>query len=82
MGSERSVEQTCEPMYKSRIRGLVVNPAVARGKRSNLPREICRLSGTEGRVNDSDRAAEVSRTHSSCASDEGRSPQGVDGNGE
>jgi len=63
--SERSVEQTYEPMYKYRIwgircrtswpmttkaistksRALVVNPAVACGRRSNLPREICRWSG-------------------------------------
>jgi len=61
-GSERSVEQTREPMKKNRIRGVSagragkwprspgpskarsVNSAVARGKWSVLPREICAAS--------------------------------------
>src|SRR5258707_15444245 len=42
---------------------LVVNPAVARRRRSNLPREICRMSHnvTEGEEIKPDRAVEVSR---------------------
>jgi hypothetical protein len=58
-GSERSGEQRYEPMYKNRIRGiragrrrrspypskaLIVNSAIACGRRSNLAREICRRS--------------------------------------
>jgi len=42
---------------------LVVDPAVVRGRRSNLPREICGMSQnvTEGEAIHSDRVAEVSR---------------------
>jgi hypothetical protein len=58
----------CEAHYPSS--SLVVNPAVACRRRSNLPREICGMSHnvTEGEEIHPDRAAEVSRGRSrSCS---------------
>ena len=51
----------------------LVNPAVVRGKRLGLPREICCLSRreTDSGAIQGDRAAEVSRGHSSHCGGEG-----------
>ena len=58
-----SGRMTAKPISVS---SLVVNPAVARRKRSNLPREICGMSQnvTEGGAIHSDRAVEVSKGRS------------------